>query len=158
MVSNETITVKPLNLRGERAVFLTLPDAKHKQTRYIGYIKGRTFFTSRNTNNQKFQRGDAIGMNYKLLKQGAELFDFIVIQFGLEEILQTKREYFLKRGYILNYVKNGLDKQIFLKLSDFGIDKVRQDDAEQKAKPNLNRLPVRNETLSSDKQGDLFNV
>jgi len=125
MDTQEKITVKRANSNGERTVYLTIPDAKYKPIRNIGYIKNRTFFTYRNKDNQTFNKTGAIGINYKLLKQGAELFDNIEIKYGVD-ILQTTREYFLNSGYFLHFKNNGLERQIFLKIKDFGLDKVNK--------------------------------
>jgi hypothetical protein len=157
MNTNETLTVKTQDKNGERAVYLSIPDAKYKPNRYIGYIKNRTFFTIRNKTNQKFQSLDAIGINYKLLSQGAELFDFIVIQYGLD-ILQTSREYILNKGYFLHFQKNGLERQIFLKISGFGLDKVNQFDNEKLTRLNteINRFAKCIDEYSRSVQGNLF--
>ena len=123
MTSQETITVKPPNLKGEKAVHLYIPDAKFKKHRYIGYIKNRTFFTFRDKSIHTFNKLNAIGINYKLLKQGSELFDYIVISYGFD-LLQTSREFFLNRGFFLHFKSNGLERQLFLKIENFGLDKA----------------------------------
>jgi len=86
--TQEKITVKTSNLKGERAVYLYIPDAKYKPTRYIGYIQNKTFWSYRDKTTHTFNKLGAIGINYKLLKQGAKFFDFIVIKYGVD-ILQT---------------------------------------------------------------------
>ena len=125
METHETITVKTANFKGERGVFLHIPDAKFKKHRYIGYIKNRSFFTFRDKSIHTFKKLGAIGINYKLLKQGSELFDYIVISYG-SDLLQTSREYYLKYGYFLHFKDNGLERQIFLKIENFGLDKVNR--------------------------------
>lgn len=125
METREKITVKPANSKGERGIFLHIPDAKFKRHRYIGYIKNRTFFTFRDKSLHTFKKIGAIGINYKLLKQGSELFDYIVISYGFD-LLQTSREYYLKFGFFLHFKSNGLERQIFLKIEDFGMDKANR--------------------------------
>lgn len=129
MQTDEKITIKPENSKGERDVFLYIPDAEYKRHRHIGYIKNRTFFTSRWKSNQTFKKLSAIGINYKLLNEGGKYFDFIVV-FNENVLLQTSREYFLKYSYFLHFKKNGLERQKFLRISDFGMDKANQYEGE----------------------------
>ena len=116
----ETITIK-----NNGRVYLTLPNKEYKATRQIGYIRERTFHTFRKPENQFFRKLNAIGLNYKLLNQGGSYFDKISIEYGFE-ILETTREYYLEHGEFLHFSKNKLDKQLFLNLELFGMDKVRE--------------------------------
>lgn len=125
MNTHETITIKPANLKGERGVFLHIPDAKFKKHRYIGFIKNRTFFSRREKHTHTFHKNNSIGISYKLLSEGGKYFDYIVIEYG-SDLLQTSREYYLKYGFFLHFQKNGLERQKFLKISDFGLDKVNR--------------------------------
>lgn len=125
METHETITVKTANSKAERGVFLHIPDAKFKKHRYIGYIKNKTFFTRRDIHKHTFHRNNSIGVNYKLLSEGGKYFDYIVISYG-SDLLQTSREYYLKYGYFLHFKNNGLERQLFLKIENFGLDKVNR--------------------------------
>lgn len=111
----ETITIKP-----NGRVILILSDTGYKPVRQIGYIKDRTFNTIRKPENQKFNKLNALGLNYKLLSQGGSYFDFVSIEYGFET-LETSREYFLEFGDFLHFKNNGLDKQLFLSLDKFGM-------------------------------------
>lgn len=125
MTSQETITVKAANSQGERGLFLFISDAKIKKNRYIGFIKNRTFFTRREKYKHTFNKNNSIGINYKLLREGDKFFDFIVIEYG-SDLLQTSREYYLKYGFFLHFKSGGFERQKFLKISDFGLDKVNR--------------------------------
>lgn len=116
----ETITIKP-----NGRVYLTLPNKEYKPKRQIGYIRERTFHTFRKPENHFFRKLNAIGLNYKLLSMGGNCFDLIEVEFGFE-ILKTSRKYFLEHGEFLHFSKNKLDKQIFLKLDLFGMDRVKE--------------------------------
>jgi hypothetical protein len=115
----ETITIKP-----NGRVLLILPDTSYKPIRQIGYIKDRTFNTVRKPENHRYNKLNAIGLNYKFLSQGGSYFDLINIEYGFET-LETSREYFLELGDFLHFKNNGLDKQLFLSLDRFGMDKVK---------------------------------
>jgi hypothetical protein len=69
-------------------------------------------------------------MNYKLLNLGGQYFEFISIQYGFST-LETSREYFLKNGSLLHFEKAGYEKQLFLSLDKFGMNKVREFDRKQ---------------------------
>ncbi|MCX6163627.1 MAG: hypothetical protein NTU73_02000 [Ignavibacteriae bacterium] len=116
----ETITLKP-----NGRVLLFLPDTNYKSVRQIGYIKDRTFNTVRKPENHRYNKLNAIGLNYKFLSQGGSYFDLISIEYGFET-LETSREYFLEFGDFLHFKNNGLDKQLFLSLDRFGMDKANE--------------------------------
>lgn len=101
-------------------VFLKLPEKEYKPTRQIGRIEfeNRKFKTYRDPKNQFFKKLGAIGVNFKLLKQGESYFDTIEIEYGLDT-LTVSREVFLEKGKILHFKNNNLDKQIFLSLDLF---------------------------------------
>lgn len=118
-MQQETIEVKP-----NGKVVLTLPEGKdYKQIRTIGFIRDRTFQTFRKSSNQYFKNLNAIGLNFKLISQGEKYFDWIKIEFDFE-IIETSREFFLEFGEFKHFKKNNLDKQLFLNLDLFGLDKV----------------------------------
>jgi hypothetical protein len=114
----ETILIKP-----NGRVLLILSDTSYKPIRQIGYIKDRTFNTVRKPENQKFNKLNAIGLNHKFLSKGGSYFDFIKIEYGFE-MLKTTREYFIEFGDFLHFKNNGLDKQLFLNIELFGMDKA----------------------------------
>jgi len=122
METQEIITIKD-----NGRVFLLLPGKSYKPVRQIGYIKDRIFNTVRKPENQYFRNLNAIGLNYKLLSQGGAYFDLISIEYGFDR-LETSREYFLEFGDFLHFKENNLDKQIFLSLDKFGMDKVKEFD------------------------------
>jgi len=103
-------------------VFLNLPDKKFKSKRMIGYIRNRTFCTQRKENHL-FREFNAFGLNYKLLNEGGNYFDLIRIEYDFG-ILETSRKYYLAKGKFKHYQQNHLEKQIFLPLELYGMDKV----------------------------------
>ena len=70
------------------------------------------------------RKSNSIGFNYQLLKQSS--FKWIVVKAEGYENLVTSRKYILQFGKYLYFKNEGFEKQIFLPLSDFGIDKARQ--------------------------------
>lgn len=131
----EKITIKP-----NGRVLLILSDTSYKPVRQIGYIKNRIFNTIRKPESHRYNKLNAIGLNYKLLSQGGSYFDLISIEYGFEK-LETSREYFLEFGDFLHFKNNGLDKQLFLPIDEFGMDKVQEWENE---KNNKNNLPKEN--------------
>ena len=129
MQLEEKIIIKPADKTGKQRVLLTLPGKTYKATRQIGFLKDRTFHTIRKPEHL-YKQTNSIGMNYKLLSQGN--FDLIQIDYNFE-ILQTTRLYFLNNGHFRYYQNNGLDKQIFLSLGFFGMDKVQEQSIKQPA-------------------------
>jgi hypothetical protein len=107
---------KNIFLKGSK-VYLNLPEKEYKPVREIGYLKGRTFHTSRDPNHI-FRKLNAIALNYELLTEGEAYFDYIEIQFG-EEVLRVSRDEYLRNGIILHFKKNQLDQQCFLNLDHF---------------------------------------
>lgn len=137
-------------------VYLNLPDAAYKSKRQIGYLKERTFHTFRNPDKHTYKKTNSLGLNYKLLSQCGEYFDFIQIEYGLNTILETSREYFLKYGEFLHFKNNGLEKQIFLRLELFGMDKVLED---KKSKPDNKNKEIRKSGNNSNGfQANLFDI
>lgn len=104
-------------------VFLFLPDKSYKPKRQLGFIKDRTFITYRKPDNHYFIKFNAVGLNYELINRGGYLFDKIKIEFGFNT-LETSRKYFLANSKFLHFKRNGLDKQLFLNLNMFGMDKA----------------------------------
>lgn len=113
-------TQEAIKIEQNGRVFLNLPDKTYKPNRQIGRIEfeNRTFKSYRDPKNQFFKKLGAIGVNYKLLKQGGSYFDTIEIEYGLDN-LTVSREVFLEKGKILHFKNNNLDRQIFLSLDLF---------------------------------------
>lgn len=114
---NETIQIEK-----NGKVFLILPNKKFKSKRMIGYIRNRTFCTKRKENHL-YREYNAFGLNYKLLNEGGKHFDNIQIEYDFK-ILETSLRYYLANGKFKHYQQNNLEKQIFLPLELYGLDRV----------------------------------
>ena len=113
-------------------VFLILPNKKFKSTRNIGYIRSRTFCTLKKENHL-YRELNAFGLNYKLLNEGEKYFDNIRIEYDFK-VLETSRKYYLAKGKFKHYQQNHLEKQIFLPLELYGMDRVKEWEQEQAKK------------------------
>lgn len=112
----ENNSKKSIFLKGSK-VYLNLPEKDYKPIREIGYLKGRTFHTSRDPNHI-FRKLNALALNYELLSEGGSYFDQIEIQFGAA-VLRVSRADYLKNGVIMHFKNNHLDLQCFLALEHF---------------------------------------
>ncbi len=113
------ITIKP-----NGRVLLTLPEKDFKSVRQIGYIKDRTFCTAKKQKHL-YRQLNGFGLCYKLLSEGGIYFDKIKIEYGFK-FLETTREFYLAHGKFKHYQNNDLEKQIFLPLEQYGMDKVEE--------------------------------
>jgi hypothetical protein len=78
-----------------------------------------------------FRKLNAIGLNYELLVSPVIHYRLIVIylqrnNLDKPEFLYTDREYFLNKGKIFEFKKANCEKQVFLPLNLFGIEKVKE--------------------------------
>ena len=113
---------------------LLLKDKHYKSRRAIGWLSdnGDTFHTKRNPEQHFFYKLRAYGINYDLLNEGR--FTWIVIELPLGKRLVTSRRLFLAKGILLNFQQNKLERQLFLPVSEFGIDKAREFEDEYQQK------------------------
>jgi len=103
-------------------IFLHLVNGK----RNIGNISadGQTYTKTIVPNLHIHRKSNSIGFNYQLLKQSS--FHWVVVKAEGYENLVTSRKYILENGSFLHFQNEGFEKQLFLRISDFGIGKVRQ--------------------------------
>lgn len=98
------------------------------ESRHIGIldIPGKTFTTKRNAN-QVFLRSQSIGLNDALLTYKSIPYQWVVLKYldaeGTHHQLVTSRNYFLQYSKCLEFYG---ERQRFLELSKFGIDKARE--------------------------------
>lgn len=110
-------------------VYLTLPDKQYKGRRCVGEIKKDTFHCERNPERHLFRQfGGSYGFNYELMRDGS--FKFVIVHLPFGEQLLTTRQHILNKGKMLNFQRNQLEKQIFLPISEFGIDKAKGSEME----------------------------
>jgi hypothetical protein len=101
-------------------VLLYLPN--QSRPRSIGRIKGDTFHTERNEK-RHVHKQHSIGFNYKVMKTGNFTFVTVhILPFGPD--LQTTREQVLRRGKIFHFKKQGFERQIFLPIHEFGLQRA----------------------------------
>jgi len=107
-------------------VFLTLPGKDYKPRREIGSLSedGQTFHCERNPERHLFHQFNAYGFNHELMRDGR--FVWVVVHLPFSSQLVTSRNHILAKGMFLNFQKNKLERQIFLPVSEFGIEKARQ--------------------------------
>lgn len=102
-------------------VFLHLPNVTRKPMRHIGKIdyRTRTFYTSpRRSRIHVMKCNNALGINYDLIKQNRKQIRYICVKLD-NNYLWISRKELLKKGQLLEFKSKGLEKQIFLELSQF---------------------------------------
>ncbi len=102
--------------------------------RCIGKLVGDTFHCERIPERHLHRKSQAYGFNYELMRGGS--FKYVAVHLPFGETILTRREYILRRGFFLKF--EGFEKQIFLKLADFGLDKARE--PEPMMNPPLSQL------------------
>lgn len=90
--------------------------------KYIGKISGDTYTKKIKPSLHKFNKTNSIGFNYELIEQGQ--FRFIKVLSDDGNIYETTRNYVLHFGKVQTFFKSGNEKQIFLPISEFGLDKA----------------------------------
>ena len=99
-------------------VYLILPDCKYKPKRKIGYIENEVFYTHK-SDKHKYNYYGTLGICYRFLRYAPEiLFYLICIEYNNTE-LWTSRLSFLHYGKMIDYKRNGLERQLQLKVSQF---------------------------------------
>jgi hypothetical protein len=93
------------------------------QSRFIGTLdtscKGK-FITERKEKHL-FKKTNSLGLNETLLTSPEIDFNFIIIDYNGKKLLTT-RLYFLTHSQVFRF--NGFEKQYFLSLEEFGIEKA----------------------------------
>ncbi|MBA4312672.1 MAG: hypothetical protein C0417_08580 [Chlorobiaceae bacterium] len=105
-------------------VLLTLPNKEYKSRRHIGDVIENTLHVKRDPTRHFFNRFNGYGFCYELMRDGS--FERVVVHLPFGKTLVTTRKHILAKGKILNFQKNKLEKQIYLSLDDYGLDKARE--------------------------------
>ena len=102
---------------------LTLPNQK---PRNIGWFSdsGDTFHCQRNPAKHLHYKSESYGFNYELLRDG--MFVWVFVHLPFNELLITSRNHILEKGSFLHFKNEGFERQIFLPLTEFGIDRARE--------------------------------
>lgn len=102
---------------------LQLPNQK---PRNIGWFSdsGDTFHCQRNPAKHLHYKSQSYGFNFELLRDGN--FFWVIIHLPFNELLVTSRVHILEKGSFLHFADKGFERQIFLPLTEFGIDKARE--------------------------------
>ena len=108
---------------------LTLPNQK---PRNIGWFSdsGDTFHCQRNPAKHLHYKSESYGFNYELLRDGNFVWVYVHLRFN--ELLVTSRNHILEKGSFLHFANKGFERQIFLPLTEFGIDKARETEKQLK--------------------------
>ncbi len=108
---------------------LTLPNQK---PRNIGWFNdnGDTFHCQRNPAKHLHYKSESYGFNYELLRDG--IFVWVIVHLPFNELLVTSRNHILSKGSFLHFANKGFERQIFLPLTEFGIDKARETEKQLK--------------------------
>ena len=117
------MTCSQLQVTYSGEIRLTLPNQK---PRNIGWFSdsGDTFHCQRNPAKHLHYKSESYGFNYELLRDG--MFVWVFVHLPFNELLVTSRNYILQRGSFLHFKNEGFERQIFLPLTEFGIDKARE--------------------------------
>ena len=127
-MQNSQISVSPSG-----KVFLNLPNKEYKSCRHIGDILENTLHVRRDPSKHFFNLFGGYGFCYQLMRDGS--FERVVVHLPFGQTLVTTRKHILLKGKILNFQKNKLEKQIYLSLDDYGLDKARESE--------MNRIPIK---------------
>jgi len=95
-------------------VFLRLKESK--RVRFLGYIKGDTFYTFRKRMH-RFECMDAIGFNWHLMKYGK--FRNVEIELETGDVMHITREHILEHGSTKMFKSQGYELQIFVPITVF---------------------------------------
>ena len=93
------------------------------QNRYIGTLdtSGEGKFLTERKEKHLFKKNNSLGLNETLLTSPEIDFKFIIIDYKGKKLLTT-RLYFLTHSQVFRF--NGFEKQYFLPLEEFGIEKA----------------------------------
>ena len=117
--NNKNLCFFPTKHRAISRVVLFLP-AGPRTIGYLDRAAGGIFTTSR-TQAHVHRLTNSLGLNYELLH--SHTFRWIHIDLEGQKLITT-REYFGKKGRVLNFAKQGYELQIFLPLDQFGREKA----------------------------------
>ncbi len=109
-----------LHINTDGTVKLSLPFGD----KYIGKISDDTYIKKIKPSLHKFNKTNSIGFNYELIEQGK--FRLIKVLSDDGSIYETTRLYILAHGKVQTFFKKLLDKQIFLSVNEFGLDRALQ--------------------------------
>jgi len=103
-------------------VHLYLPGKEYKSRRVIGKIVADVFHCERQEKDV-FRALNGIGFNYELIRHFE--FEKVVVRLSGTKTLVTTRRHILRVGEIRYFKRNDLERQIFLPLSEFGLEKAQ---------------------------------
>jgi hypothetical protein len=103
-------------------VFLHLPGKDYKENRCIGVLTGDTLFVQRDPERHFFRKNQSYGFNYEAIR--SINFRRLVVELPLGQRLETTKEFLLAHGTFLHFQRNLLERQIFLSIDRYGMDKA----------------------------------
>lgn len=98
--------------------------ALHSKTVFIGKIANDCYTKKIKPELHRFNKTNSIGFNFQLLDEGK--FKFIRVLSDDGNIYETTRNYVLNFGKVQTFFKSGNEKQIFLSIDEFGLDRALQ--------------------------------
>ncbi len=118
-----------LRVTNSGEIRLSLPNQK---PRNIGWFNnsGDTLHLQRNPAKHLHYKSESYGFNHELLRDGN--FTWVFVHLPFNGLLVTTRNHILEKGSFLHFKHKGFEKQIFLPLTEFGIDKARETEKQLK--------------------------
>ena len=113
---NDSSNEEQITIRKDGKVFLKLAKSFAGQ-RCIGWIAEGCFHTERNPEQHLFRSMNAYGFNHALMRKGG--FERVLIHTPAGN-LESSRQVVLDYGKFLHFKREGFERQIFLRLEDFG--------------------------------------
>jgi hypothetical protein len=111
-------------------ILLYLPG--QSKAREIGWIQQDTFHCRRDSRKHIHAGGRSVGFNYLLMRTGAFRFVSVhVLPAGPD--LHTTRQHVLTNGKFFHFKRTGFERQLFLDLHEFGLDKAFETERTLKA-------------------------
>jgi hypothetical protein len=116
-------------------VLLSLPN--EARTREIGWFEdhGTSFHCKRIPEKHLHRKTQSYGFNYHFFTDSS--FRLVVVHFPSGHNLTTTRLHVLRHGRLLHFKEQGFEKQIFLPVSEFGIEKALETEAEENEMKNF---------------------
>lgn len=119
-----------LTIQSRGQIFLRLPGKSYKSQRRIGWLAGDTLFVERDPRTHLFRAGGgSYGFCFELVSRTA--YKILCVNLPFSQRLVTTKNYLLAHGSFLNFQRKRLEKQIFLKVSEFGLEKALRWEEEQ---------------------------
>jgi len=108
------------------------------ETRYIGTLdtSGNGTFITVRKKNHLFRKRNSLGISYELLKDETIVFKNIIVVFEGAN-LESTREYFIEKGFVVNFSNKGYELQIHVPIDELNKESIRRFEYSKGLQQNL---------------------